>query len=151
MPVPDGIEASYPRFVEWIRNQNRWHWAVAPLLDSQFNRSKSALKILEDAALGLPSICSEGPVYSGAVRHEETALLVTNDLESWRHALERAATDAALWMRLRERSQVLASENTISARAEIIKSAWRNVIRGGAANVAAAKGRSVDRRQHSYS
>lgn len=118
IPVPNGIEASYPRFVDWIRNQNRWHWAVAPLRDTRFNRSKSALKILEYAALGLPSICSEGPVYSGAVRHEETALLVTNDLESWRHALERAVTDAALWMRLRERSQIIARENTISARAE---------------------------------
>jgi GT2 family glycosyltransferase/glycosyltransferase involved in cell wall biosynthesis len=126
-PVPPRIAASYPRFATWIQNQNRWHWAVAPLLDTQFNRSKSPLKFLEYSALGLPSICSEGPVYSPAVRHGETGLLVPNDPEHWRQALEQAVTDSALWEHLRNKCQTVVKANTISANAEKIMSVWTNI------------------------
>lgn len=135
--VPHRIAASYPRFVEWLQSQNRWHWGVAPLLDTPFNRSKSAIKFLEYAGLGLPSICSEGPVYGGAVKHEETGLLAANDPASWRQALERAVTDAELWGRLREKCQTTVCENTISARAQTIKSAWESLIKGHSMKVGA--------------
>ena len=137
IPVPPEIARSYPRFVEWIRARNCWHWGVAPLLDTSFNRSKSALKFLEYAALGVPSICSDMPVYRDAVRHEETGLLIANDPDSWRDALERAA-DAHLWERLRQACPAVVSANTIAANAETIKSVWLSLttMRAGGYQVA---------------
>jgi GT2 family glycosyltransferase/glycosyltransferase involved in cell wall biosynthesis len=135
--VPPPVAASYPRFVDWIRSQNRWHWGVAPLLDTHFNRAKSAVKFFEYAALGLPSICSEGPVYSPAVQHERTGILAANDPECWRRALERAVTDAELWQRLREKCQAAARENAISTNVETIKSVWEALTKGLSAKASA--------------
>jgi glycosyltransferase involved in cell wall biosynthesis len=126
-PVPHQCASSYPAFVRWIQNQRRWHWGVAPLLDTEFNRSKSALKFLEYAALGLPALCSDMPVYSEAVRSEETGLLVANDMPSWCEALERAATNPKLWTQLRGRCTSVVQANTIAANAETIKSLWQSI------------------------
>ena len=101
VPVPGGMAVSYPRYVEWIRSRNLWHWGVAPLLDTPFNRSKSALKFLEYSALGLPSICSDVGVYRQAVQPGETGILASNDPDTWREALEMTVCDEALWRRLR--------------------------------------------------
>jgi GT2 family glycosyltransferase/glycosyltransferase involved in cell wall biosynthesis len=130
IPVPHRIAASYPRFVEWIRNQNCWHWGVAPLVDNQFNRCKSALKYLEYSALGLPSVCSAGAVYSTAIRHEETGILTSNEPECWREALLRASTESELWERLRKACRTVARENAISARSEQIRSLWKAIGNG---------------------
>jgi GT2 family glycosyltransferase/glycosyltransferase involved in cell wall biosynthesis len=135
MTVPPEIALSYPRFVEWILRQNRWHWGVAPLLDTSFNRSKSALKFLEYAALGVPSICSDMPVYGTAVRHEETGLLIANHPDCWRDALERAAADARLWERLRQACPAVASGNTIAAHAQTIKAVWLSLAKGAPVDI----------------
>ncbi len=129
-PVPHWIAGSYPRFVDWIQNENRWHWGVAPLLDTPFNRSKSALKFLEYSALGLPSICSDMAVYRDVMHSEETGILVADDIDCWVQSLERAATDAELWGRLHKNCQGIVDQNTISARAETIKSVWTALANG---------------------
>ena len=126
-PVPYQCASSYPAFVQWIQNRNRWHWGVAPLLDTEFNRSKSALKFIEYAALGLPALCSDMPVYREAVRSEETGLLVANDVPSWCEALERSATNPQLWAQLRGRCRSVVQENTIAAGAATIKSMWQSM------------------------
>jgi glycosyltransferase involved in cell wall biosynthesis/SAM-dependent methyltransferase len=135
VPVPPHIAQSYPRFVDWIMAQNRWHWGVAPLLDTSFNRSKSALKFLEYAALGLPSICSDMPVYRDAVRHEETGLLIANDPDCWRDALERAVADEPLWERLRQACPAVVSASTLAANAQTIKSVWLSLSQRDPANI----------------
>jgi glycosyltransferase involved in cell wall biosynthesis len=122
--VPSAVALSYPRYVDWIRRRNVWHWGVAPLLDTPFNRSKSALKFLEYAALGLPSICSDMTVYRSVVRPGETGILAANDGDAWRDALEMALGDEALWRRLREGCRKTAEENTLAARARDVKAAW---------------------------
>ena len=132
-PVPSHVAISYPRFVEWFRRQNHWHWGVAPLLDTPFNRSKSALKFLEYSSLGLASICSDVPVYREAVRPGETGLLVPNDPASWRDALDRAIGDEALWNRLRANCRPVARDNSISARADEIKAVWVSLVAAPAA------------------
>jgi glycosyltransferase involved in cell wall biosynthesis len=124
VPVPGAISASYPHFVAWIRAQNCWHWGLAPLLDTRFNRSKTALKFLEYAALGLPSICSNVPVYCEAVRHEETGLLVENDPDRWQEMLERAVVDAPLWAHLHRACPGVVAANTIAANAQTIRSVY---------------------------
>jgi GT2 family glycosyltransferase/glycosyltransferase involved in cell wall biosynthesis len=130
VPLPTECAASYPRFVRWLQSANRWHWGLAPLLDTEFNRAKSGLKALEYAALGLPSICSDISTYHEQIKHEETGLLVANDLQSWRNALIRAATEPKVWTRIQSSCDSVARENSIGANAVAILSVW-DTIRAG--------------------
>jgi glycosyltransferase involved in cell wall biosynthesis/GT2 family glycosyltransferase len=128
--VPQRSATSYPGFVHWIQSQNTWHWGVAPLLDTEFNQCKSALKFLEYSALGLPSICSDVSVFREVVRPEETGLLIANDPESWARALRQAVSDRELWARLHGRCRSVFDENTIAARAQTIKAVWTALATG---------------------
>jgi GT2 family glycosyltransferase/glycosyltransferase involved in cell wall biosynthesis len=125
IPIPHQVAMSYPRFVKWVQDRNDWHWGVAPLLDTPFNRAKSPLKLLEYAALGLPSLCSDGEVYGDAVRFTDAGLLAANNPEAWCEVLARMLTQAGLWDRLHSNCLSVARQNTISARAEEVKSIWR--------------------------
>ncbi len=75
-PVPDWVNrisppnagaASYPGFVHWITGVPAWDIGIAPLADSAFNRSKSAIKTLDYAALGLAVLASDVPAYRGSL------------------------------------------------------------------------------------
>jgi hypothetical protein len=135
--VPPWIAGSYPEFVGWIQNQNRWHWGVAPLLDTPFNSSKSGLKYLEYSALGLPSICSDTVVYQDIVQSPEAGILAVNDVDCWTQALEGAVTDAKLWGRLHQNCRGVVDQNSLSANAETIKSLWTDLAKGNRLNVLA--------------
>jgi len=54
----------YPRFVRWLRRLPRHDLGLAPLVANAFNAAKSDVKVLDYAALGLPSLCSPGPAYA---------------------------------------------------------------------------------------
>lgn len=60
---------------------------LAPLRDTLFARSKSALKAMEYGALGIPVIASDVGPYSGYVRHGETGFLCST-ARDWRDALD---------------------------------------------------------------
>ena len=60
---------------------------MAPLIDDEFNRSKSPIKAMDYAALGVAVVASDVPAYRGMVRHNQTGLLVPNEPEAWRQAL----------------------------------------------------------------
>jgi glycosyltransferase involved in cell wall biosynthesis len=84
----------YPRFVRWLRNTLDWHFAVAPLADNRLNDSKSEIKYLEYAALGVPGIYSSVGAYKNVIEHGRTGLLVErNDKQLWRKYLLELATD----------------------------------------------------------
>ena len=53
----------YPRFVRWLRRLPRHDLGLAPLVPHAFNAAKSDVKLLDYAALGLPTLCSPGPAY----------------------------------------------------------------------------------------
>jgi GT2 family glycosyltransferase/glycosyltransferase involved in cell wall biosynthesis/tetratricopeptide (TPR) repeat protein len=78
----------YPQFVDWFRGVASYcDLAIAPLVDNNFNRSKSALKFLQYSILGLPSICSDCPPYSNIVRDGVTGMLVDNTIKAWKNAI----------------------------------------------------------------
>jgi len=52
--------------------------AVAPLIDSKFNRAKSNIKWLEHSMLEIPMVLSNIPPYKGSVRPNETGFLATS-------------------------------------------------------------------------
>ena len=66
--------------------------ALAPLRPHLFNQSKSNLKALEAAALGIPIIASDCGPYPGFVEHGKTGFLVKRDHE-WGKFLRELVND----------------------------------------------------------
>ena len=93
--VPALAGHSYPLFAEWIRKENKWDFAVAPLVDDDFNRCKSYIKYLDYAALGLPGIFSSIGVFEEVVKQGETGLCVP-DTASWYDAMRLLVQDSKL-------------------------------------------------------
>lgn len=69
--------------------------AIAPLRPHPFNRSKSHIKVLEAAALGIPVVASSVHPYERFVRHGETGFLVRRDHE-WGRFLRDLVNDEAM-------------------------------------------------------
>jgi glycosyltransferase involved in cell wall biosynthesis len=67
--------------------------ALAPLRPHVFNQSKSNLKALEAAALGIPIVASDCGPYPGFVEHGKTGFLVKRDHE-WGKYLRELVNDA---------------------------------------------------------
>ncbi|KGJ23722.1 glycosyltransferase [Paracoccus sanguinis] len=86
---------SYSKFVPWLKSlSGSFDFALAPLEDTAFNRHKSALKVLDGAALGLPVLASDMPVYRD-LRNKVFALtLVENSPQAWVAALATAVERA---------------------------------------------------------
>jgi glycosyltransferase involved in cell wall biosynthesis len=81
-----------------------WTIGLAPLRDSAENRAKTNNKYREYAALGIPGIYSDMPVYSSSVRHGETGYLAPHTEEGMYEAMRALASDAALRKRIRQRA-----------------------------------------------
>ena len=85
---------------------------LAPLVDSVFNRSKSAVKALEYAALGIPVIASDLEPYRPFVEHGVTGFLVRDDHE-WSKRLYELASDTAMREEMGAAARRRAAEWTI--------------------------------------
>jgi hypothetical protein len=93
----------YARFAAWMQTNLRWDFAIAPLIDTRFSRSKSDIKFLDYGVQGMPGIFANVPAYAGTVVHEGNGLLA-GDPSTWETCLLRLATDGGLRSRLRERA-----------------------------------------------
>lgn len=78
----------------------KWDLAVAPLVDTLFNSSKSDNKLREYAAAGYPAVYSRVPAFEKSVRDGENGILVENTTQDWTAALEKLISDSALRARL---------------------------------------------------
>jgi hypothetical protein len=77
----DNPQTHYGQFVPWLRRHaRRWSVGLAPLAADPFNNSKSDLKLLEYAALGLAAVASARGPYTGA---QGIAITVDDDARSW--------------------------------------------------------------------
>lgn len=86
---------TYPAFVDWFSRQGRWDIGLAPLQDTPFNRAKSAIKAMDYAGIGLPTIASDIGVYTGTIIDGETGLLVPNTEPAWFAAIAGLVRDPA--------------------------------------------------------
>lgn len=77
------IGASYPGFVHWLQQQHGFSVGVAPLVENAFNACKSHIKVLDYAAIGLPTVASAVPAYVHALRDGQGCRLVANTVEDW--------------------------------------------------------------------
>ena len=106
LPDGDAANASYPGFVEWFGRQ-RWEIAVSPLVEGPFNRCKSAIKLMDYAALGLPIVASRHPEYEAAFGGDHGVFLIENDEAAWVAALSKLIDEPAT----RDRAGRLAREH----------------------------------------
>jgi GT2 family glycosyltransferase/glycosyltransferase involved in cell wall biosynthesis len=86
---------SYPGFVHWITSTGHWDIGLAPLVDSAFNACKSAIKVLDYAALGMAVLASDVAAYRGSPADGTGGALVANTTSAWYEALSRLIRDAA--------------------------------------------------------
>ncbi|MEM9038636.1 MAG: glycosyltransferase [Actinomycetota bacterium] len=115
--VPDGSK-QYPAFVDWLSSiAHRFDFAVAPLVDTPFTRSKSDLKFLEYTGLGLPTILSDVPAYRDTATHDVDALLADHRVDSWTTAIE-SMLDASTRRRLLHAAHVTTESRTIGRTAD---------------------------------
>lgn len=99
LQIPGHVGASYPAFVHWIRQQGARQLGVAPLLASPFNDCKSCIKVMDYAALGMPTLASDVAAYQ-PMQADVECFKADNDAVQWAAAIERACGDAALASRV---------------------------------------------------
>jgi glycosyltransferase involved in cell wall biosynthesis len=90
---PGYVGASYPAFVHWFKQLDGFDLGVAPLLSSTFNDCKSCIKVLDYAAIGLPTLASNVPAYAQALTDGINCHLVENDAEAWVSAIRSLSQD----------------------------------------------------------
>jgi len=135
IPVPAIYGHSYPLFIEWIRNENNWSFAVAPLVDDEFNRCKSYIKYLDYAALGLPAIFSGIGVFEGVVRERETGICLPaleanspQEAEAWYQAMRLLITDSELRRQMGEAAyRDVELNHTLAAQHTLRRDLWNQI------------------------
>lgn len=85
----------YDNYVAAVQSRH-WDVALAPLMDTAFERCKTNLKYREYAALGIPGIYSNVALFSGCVASGSNGILADNRAQDWLDALQRLRTDNAL-------------------------------------------------------
>jgi len=94
--------ADYNSFLKMMSEQGDWDIGLAPLAMGDFESTKSDIKFLEYAALGIPGIYSAHPVY-GTIQHGLTGLIASQD--EWADCLCAMAEDTALRYRIIDASR----------------------------------------------
>ncbi len=102
-----------------------WDIGLAPVVSNTFNRSKSAIKILEYGALGIPTIASDWHPYRDYIKHGETGFLVRRDHEWLSYMSELASDDG-----LREKMGAAAREQARQFTIEKGWALWEEIYRG---------------------
>jgi hypothetical protein len=107
----------YPRFVRWLRRLHRHDLGLAPLVANSFNAAKSDVKLLDYAALGLPTLCSPGPAYQALL---DVGLALAAEPGQWaeklawvqhhRRRIRRQAKAINLYLWEHRNSEVLACQ-----------------------------------------
>lgn len=96
---------------------------VAPLQASAFNNAKSALKIMEYNALGIPYVASPSAEYQWYTRRSRGGLLAESRGQ-WERYTKRVLTSDTLYEDLRAAGLAWARENTLEAHIDEHIGAW---------------------------
>ena len=98
-------------FVPWTNEINEyyltihgWHVLIAPLTDELWSRSKSPLKALEAAALGVPAVVGDATPYRDFVVHGETGFLCRTD-DDWMKAIRALGADEEMRQEMGRRAR----------------------------------------------
>lgn len=100
---------------------------ICPLADTSFNRSKSPIKALEYAAMGIPVVASNVGPYADFVT-EDFGILVNNDTKSWTDAIQTLIHDETLRHEMSRNAKKVASKHTIQAHIHKWEATYMEVI-----------------------
>jgi len=98
---------------------------LAPLLDNHFNQGKSAIKWIENTAIGIPTVASNCSPYAEVI--EEGSGFLCTGTEEWEKAILTCLDDK------RERQEIVNTSRICVSRRFDIKSVartWRNLLLG---------------------
>jgi glycosyltransferase involved in cell wall biosynthesis len=95
-----GPDHEYVHFIPWFQRTVSWDAAFAPLVDTPLNRSKSDIKFLDYALLGVPAVYADVPIYCHSVEHGVTGLLAPPTPDGFRDALDVLLGDRDLRSRI---------------------------------------------------
>ncbi len=99
---------------EYAARFSTWGWDVvlAPLDDCRFNRSKSAIKFLEAAAIGAPCLMSAvGPYRSVCELDSSLKWLLCRTSEDWKQKIKALVVDAGLRQEMARHCRRVAEDN----------------------------------------
>lgn len=113
---------------------------VIPLDDSVFSGCKSAIKFLDYASAGIPSLCVDRPPYRGLVQHGLTGWLCADQAESWRRGLDALCGSAELRSRLAQAARADAlARHSLAQMAQ----AWQQALGDTLSSAASLRSRQV--------
>lgn len=104
-----------------------WDVALAPLHGSTFNRSKSDIRVLEAAMLGIPVVASRVPAYERTIEAGEFGILASTPKE-WQQALYALMTDPVAYRQMSDKARAYARTRTIEANADRWLEAYRSAL-----------------------
>jgi len=80
---------------EYVRFQKSrgWDIGLAPLMESEFSRSKTNNKFREYGALGIAGLYSDAEPYRASVRDGQEGVIVPNTAEAWTQAIAALVDD----------------------------------------------------------
>jgi hypothetical protein len=89
---------------------HRFHIALAPALDTAFNRARSVSRLHDHAGYGAAGLYSAQPPFAGTIAHGTSGRLLPNDPQAWQAALFELAADRAGLRQLAQGGQKLSAE-----------------------------------------
>jgi glycosyltransferase involved in cell wall biosynthesis len=143
--VNHGPEVGRPdsRFTGWTKNLTEYldkldfDLGIAPLAYHAFNRSKSDLRFLEYASLGIPVVASDFGPYARTIQHGVNGFLVRHPHE-WSKYLRQLVADDVLRSEIGRAAREWAQTRTIQANIWRWEEVYRKTISGYAASDRAA-------------
>jgi hypothetical protein len=85
---------------------------LAPLWPTPFSNAKSAIKVIEYAARGIPTVATDCPAYRDVIEHGVNGFLVKRDHE-WLKYLSELARDDGLRAKMGEAAAAMAGQHLI--------------------------------------
>jgi GT2 family glycosyltransferase/glycosyltransferase involved in cell wall biosynthesis/SAM-dependent methyltransferase len=101
---PHDVGSQYPVFVDWLCNAPTFDIGIAPLVDNEFNRCKSAIKFMDYSVLGMATVASDINAYS-MIRNGENGYKVNNTEESWYETLKKLIVNPDLRKKIQSTAQ----------------------------------------------
>lgn len=112
-------------YMTYYARVGRYHIGLAPLERNEFNESKSYIKALEYAALGIPTIASSVPAYQAFLAGSGAGLLIERP-DEWRGAINDLVNNGELRSAMSYAARDLAGRHTIQRNV----TTWADVLMG---------------------
>jgi len=100
---------SWSAFKHVLRNE-RYHIALAPYQNTKFNGARSINKVLDHGAFGAAGLYSDRRPFSRIINHGENGLLINDNRNDWRKAIESLILNMKTTKHLAKNGTLLAAK-----------------------------------------